>query len=114
MRMKFLSIALLLLICHYQNGILYAQSTIQVDTSGVWYTHNQDIRCLICLVNEQKKDSIILEQDNFIKFQDSTIIKLNSLNDSKSIKNKRKTKIIAAGSGVIGFLFGWFVCVLSK
>lgn len=114
MKMKFTLIALLLVICHFQGGILYAQSLTPVDSSGVWYTDKQDIRCLICLVNEPKKDSIILAQSNFIEFQDSTILELSDLNQKQAVKSKRKTTIFSTISGVLGVFVGWVACGLIK
>jgi hypothetical protein len=112
--MRFLKIQLLLAILLVNFGILYAQNITPVDTSGVWYTNKQDIKCLICLVNEPKKDSIIIEQTRFINFQDSTIIELSDLNAKQKRKTKRNTKLIAGGSGILGIFFGWFACSLIK
>ena len=109
MRNRFLLIALLLAICQFQSGILYGQSLTPVDTSGVWYTEKQDIRCLICLVNEPKKDSIILEHYNFIQFQDSTIIKLTELNTVKTKRNKRNAYIFGGGGFGLGVFFTWIL-----
>jgi len=114
MKNKFLLIALLLAICQFQSGILCAQSLIPVDSSGVWYTDKQDIRCLICLVNEPKKDSIILEQYNFIQFQDSTILELNDLNQKQKAQSKRKKTIFSTLFGVGGVFIGWFSSSLIK
>lgn len=114
MKNRFLLIALLLAICQFQSGILYGQSLTPVDSSGVWYTDKQDIRCLICLVNEPKKDSIILEQTNFIELQENTIVELNELNEKQKAKNKRKTTIFSSVFGAGGIFIGWFLGSILK
>lgn len=114
MKNRFLLIALLFQICLFQNAILYGQSLTPVDSSGVWYSDKQDILCLICLVNEPKKDSIISEQSNFIQFQDSTIIELSDLNAKQKQKHKRNTIFLSSGSGLLGVFLGWFACSLIK
>ena len=109
MKNRFLLIALLLAICQFQSGILYGQLLTPVDTSGVWYTDKQDVKCLICLVNEPKKDSIIMEQSNFIQFQDTTINKLTDLNATKTKRNKRNSYIFGGGGFGLGVFFTWLL-----
>lgn len=104
--MKYLKIQLLLVMLLVNIWTVSGQNTIR---DSVYYTHKQDVRCLICLVNEQRKDSIILEQSNFIEFQDSTIIELTYLNATKTKRNKRNAYIFGGGGFGLGVFLTWLL-----
>ena len=97
----------------------------QKDTSGVFYTNNQDKRCLECLINSPKKDSLIsnygLQIVNFCSVitkqevmigdlekvgleKDEKIVKLN-LHLSRSRRLVKLTGIAGVAIGVLGTVF---------
>ena len=84
------------------------------DTTGIFYTDKQDMRCLECLVNAPKKDSIISTQYNFIQFQDTTIVKMNLDLVELQRKSKRNLKVGLAVGGVTGFFIRLFLVSLMK
>lgn len=61
-----------------KSATVYAQSLTQ-DSTGVYYTAQQDKRCLECLINAPKKDTIIKDLKQVIKI-DSTIIEKHENN----------------------------------
>ncbi len=83
------------------NGTVYAQSTI--PDSCICYTDIQDMRCLECLINASKKDSLIAEHESFIKYQEATIYK----SEAKS----KKRKNFAIGAAIVAALEGVYIWI---
>ena len=104
-------IVLLFVVLLKLNGTLCGQSTIQSDTSGVWYTRKQDIRCLECLINEVKKDSLIImykKNDSINNQMLNTAIKnIETLKTSKA-KIKRKFTFTTI---LLSFIAGLFIII---
>lgn len=74
------------------NGILYAQSTIPVDTSGIWYTNKQDLNCLRCLMSEEarKQETLLCYEE--VESCRSDYAASVELNDIQRIENKTLTE----------------------
>lgn len=90
-------------------GIAYGQSITQ---DSIYYTIEQDKRCLECLINKSKKDTIIIKLEKALDI-DSVIIQKHELSiinlrteskekDSKISKFKRQRK----PAFIIGILLG--------
>lgn len=84
MKQAFQKIALLFTTVIVLSGTQYGQSTTHNDTTGIIYTDAQDKRCLECLVNSPKKDSVI------------KLLKLNANDYIMTIDNVEKQKAVLA------------------
>ena len=102
MRKQFLKIALLFTILTGPIEIVSAQPS--TPDSCICYTDLQDIRCLECLINAPKRDSINSAQRDFIAYQETVIEKAWKTRD-KAIKNKKRSTIIGSSAGGVGGLF---------
>jgi len=112
MKKQFLRIALLFTILTGLIATVYGQPLI--PDSCICYTDLQDMRCLECLINTPKKDSIIIEQTRFIEYQ-GTIITENAIQLKElERKKKRNLKIGLGIGGTGGFLIGIFLISLIK
>ena len=102
---QYLRIALLFTILIGITAIAYGQPSTPRDTcTGIHYTDAQDMRCLECLVNAPKKDSIVLEQKKFIEYQEGVIKEAWKDRDKAKKKKKNSTIIgasIGAGGGIV-------------
>lgn len=86
------------------------QSLTPVDTSGVWYTNKQDIRCLECLINYPLKerqiailDSMVVEYQKQVQ-AGASIIEIQNREIQKQQKRKRLWRsgaIISVGIAVL-------------
>lgn len=108
MKGQFLKIALLFLMLIGSTEIVYGQQLTQ--DSCICYTDTQDKRCLECLVNKPKQDSIILAQKNYIIFQENTLLQ----EQRKTEKAKRTQKLMFYGGGIVGILIGVFTTLAIK
>ena len=111
MKTTFLRIALSFIIVISTQGIVLGQSSTQ---DSIFYTENQDKRCLECLINAPKKDSIIKLRKDFIIYQESELKK--SWKDTEKWKAKAKKAPIFWGAGgvIAGILISILVHSLSK
>ena len=86
--------------------IAFAQSLTQNDTLNCWcdslipYTDKQDKRCLECLINEPKKDSLISLHEVFIKEQ-SEEIQLLRKNKAMLIRKRKNAFYIGGAVGIL-------------
>ena len=69
------------------NGIVYAQFTIPVDSSGIWYTNKQDLNCLRCLMNEETRKQETLECYEEVKSCRTDFEQSVSLNEKQRVEN---------------------------
>jgi len=98
-----------LLILLAPSAIVYAQDSIRVDTSGVWYTYRQDVNALRCLMTEEKKaEKLEITEDelNFCRGDLSISVDLSNsllMENTKlyeRIKKQQKAlKIVGGGLG---------------
>lgn len=92
-----------------KNVIVYDQSLIQ--DSCICYTEKQDIRCLECLINAPKKDTIIKNlkkvvsiDSTIISKHELSIIKLRTDNKNQEVKigklEKNRIRLFSIGLGL--------------
>lgn len=103
-RTKYLKTLLIFGILTGFTGTVYAQSStldsLKCDSLGIFYTDKQDKRCLECLINEPKKDSLISLQEVFAAEQAEEIVLLRKRNEM--LKRKRRNAFfIGGGIGII-------------
>jgi len=98
------NIILLMLTCStltVQNGTVYGQSSTPCD-SCVCYTDAQDTKCILCLLDAPKKDTIIQAQHRLITHRDSIIVGLDRSVEILTESNERKGAQLAALSIDLG------------
>ena len=115
---RLIQIALLLLIVVGSTEIAYGQNCLDNDNL-IHYTNEMDIKCLTCLKNTPKKDSLISNNtiqifnlktvlNNMTTIQvdnQQTISKLEDENQKINlhlVRAKRNTKIFGVGGLVVG------------
>lgn len=117
----YLKIVLLFTIVVGSTEIVLGQSSLPTDTNCICYTDEMDKRCLECLINSPKKDSLIsnysLQINNYkqITLKQGTLVKdLETLRDEnqntiqklglKNTRLKRTTKVATLAGVLVGFL----------
>lgn len=113
MKQVFLKIALLFTILTGNIETVYGNHSTPPD-SCICYTDIQDIRCLECLINAPKKDSIIATQSDFMLYQETVIEKAWKTRDKAIKRKKRSTTIGASVGGAVGIVLGWIVSSAIK
>lgn len=105
MRKVFLRTLLLFGVLIGAQGIVFGQSSIQ--DSCICYTDKQDKRCLECLINAPKKDSIINLQNEHISILNKKLNKSyrEILDRQEKLKRTRVLGPIIGGSIVGGIVF---------
>lgn len=89
-------------------------STVQDTCCGKWYTKQQRVRCNECLINEDKKDQKIKEQEQYINDSKQDYIEAKAIINTQQAENdqlrseieneKRKTKWLLVGVISLGIV----------